>query len=89
MVTVNHYHGLQVRSAHTIGGNGNGKVPIYQQPVSTIYQSLQTDAYPARNRAGATGAEWQERLESAEDHVALQKFIAQFKDGDHCPDGGN
>lgn len=58
------------------------KVPIYQQPVSTIYQALQTDDH------GLSAATVQERLardgknalNQQKTTSLLQKFIAQFKD---------
>ena len=58
------------------------KIPIYQQPVSTIYQALQTDDH------GLSEATVQERLAQNGKNALnqqkttslLQKFIAQFKD---------
>ncbi|NLR31324.1 cation-translocating P-type ATPase [Levilactobacillus tujiorum] len=58
------------------------KVPIYQQPVSTIYQDLQT------SEQGLTAEVVQQRLEQNGKNALnqqkttslLQKFIAQFKD---------
>lgn len=58
------------------------KIPIYQQPVSTIYQDLQT------SEQGLTAEVVQQRLEQNGKNALnqqkttslLQKFIAQFKD---------
>ncbi|WP_407887771.1 cation-translocating P-type ATPase [Levilactobacillus sp. N40-8-2] len=58
------------------------KAPIYQQPVSTIYQSLQTDVQglsvtTAQERLAQNG---KNALNQQKTTSLLQKFMAQFKD---------